>query len=272
MSGPRPDDAAGAGGPREAEDDGRPARSWRWGQLSGGQGLGIVVIAAALGALVSVATKHEPGPLLGGFVVAGSLIAVLAVRPRSAYLMIPVPALCYLVSALAAGLARNHSASSSSALTVNAAQWIANGFLTMAAATVVAIVITAGRWFWARRARGAQAGPRPQAVPAGRGAPPLATPEGLVRLVGLVRLEGAMRLKGAVRLMGRGMPGRTRGRGRPPRAGASRGGPMNAGTVIWVTGTSPVTSVAGVTRVMRAGGTTGSGGRRGRRRSARPAI
>ncbi|HEY1672799.1 MAG TPA: DUF6542 domain-containing protein [Streptosporangiaceae bacterium] len=171
MSGPRPDEAAGAGGPRETEDDGRPARSWRWGQLSGGQGLGIVVIAAGLGALVSVATKHEPGTLLGGFVVAGSLGAVLAVRQRSAYLMIPVPVLCYLVFALAAGLARSQSAPSSSALTVNAAQWIANGFLTMAAATVVAIVITAGRWFWARQARGAEADPRPQAGPAGRGRP-----------------------------------------------------------------------------------------------------
>jgi hypothetical protein len=172
MSGPRQDEAAE--GPREAQDDGRPARSWRWGQLSGGQGLGIVVIAAALGALVSVATKHEPGTLLGGFVVAGSLGAVLAVRQRSAYLMIPVPVLCYLVFALAAGLARNQSGPSSSALTVNAAQWIANGFLTMAAATVVAIVITAGRWFWARRAREArraEAGLRSQASPAGRRRP-----------------------------------------------------------------------------------------------------
>ncbi len=168
MSGPRPDEAAD---PREAEGDGRPARSWRWGQLSGGLGLGIVVIAAVLGALVSVATKHEPGPLLGGFVVAGSLGAVLAVRQRSAYLMIPVPVLCYLVFALATGLARNHSAPNSSALTVNAAQWIANGFLTMAAATVVAIVVTAGRWLWARRARGAEAGPRPQTGPAGRRRP-----------------------------------------------------------------------------------------------------
>ena len=158
MSGPRQDEAADAGGPREAPDDGRPAQSWRWGELSGGLGLGIVVIVAAVGAVVSVVTKHEPGTLLGGFVVAGALAAALAVRQRSAYLMIPVPVLCYLIFALAAGLALNQTAPSSSALTVNAAQWIANGFLTMAAATVVAIVITASRWLWARRTRGAQAG------------------------------------------------------------------------------------------------------------------
>jgi hypothetical protein len=149
--------------------------------MSGGQGMGIVVIAAALGALVTLATKHEPGSLLGGFVVAGSLAAGVAVRPRSAYLMIPVPALSYLVFALAAGLVRNQTSPSSSGLTVSAAQWVANGFLTMAAATVVAILITAGRWFWARRAHGAEAGRaeagraeagrRPQAGSAGRGRP-----------------------------------------------------------------------------------------------------
>jgi hypothetical protein len=158
MSGPRQDEAADAGGPREVPDDGRPAQSWRWGELSGGLGLGIVVIVTAVGAVVSVVTKHEPGTLLGGFVVAGALAAALAVRQRSAYLMIPVPVLCYLIFALATGLALNQTAPSSSALTVNAAQWIANGFLTMAAATVVAIVITASRWLWARRTRGAQAG------------------------------------------------------------------------------------------------------------------
>ena len=100
---------------------------------------------------------------------------MLAVRQRSAYLMIPVPVLCYLVFALAAGLARNQSAPSSSALTVNAAQWIANGFLTMAAATVVAIVITAGRWFWARRARGGRGRPAPAGRP---GWPPAARSPG----------------------------------------------------------------------------------------------
>src|ERR1700679_984925 len=134
-SGPRPDEAAGPRMPREAAGDDEPARSWRWGELSGGLGLGIVVIVAALGAVVSIVTKHEPGTLLGGFVVAGTLAAALAVRPRSAYLMIPVPVLCYLIFALGAGLALNETSPSSSALTVTAAQWIANGFLTMAAAT-----------------------------------------------------------------------------------------------------------------------------------------
>jgi hypothetical protein len=147
---------------REPESDqaAGSARSWRWGQWSGGPGTGIVVIAAVLGALVTVATKHDPGTLLGAFVLAGSVAAGFAVRPRSVYLLIPVPVLCYLVFALAAGLVRDHATSSTSGLTVNAAQWIANGFLAMAAATVVLALITGGRWLWARRTGQAGAGAR----------------------------------------------------------------------------------------------------------------
>jgi hypothetical protein len=126
--------------------------------MSGIQGVGIVVIAAALGALVTVATKHDPGTLLGGFVVAGTLAAGFAVRPRSAYVLIPIPVLCYLIFGLAAGLGREEVNSTTSGLTVDAAQWIANGFLTMAAATVVAAFITLGRWLWARHTTPAEAG------------------------------------------------------------------------------------------------------------------
>jgi hypothetical protein len=128
--------------------------------MSGLQGTGILVVAAALGALVTVATKHDPGPLLGGFVVAGTLAAGFAVRPRSAYVLIPIPVLCYLIFALAAGLGREELNSSTSGLTVDAAQWIANGFLTMAGATVLAVLITLGRRLWARHASPAGAGAR----------------------------------------------------------------------------------------------------------------
>ena len=142
--------------------------------MSGAQGTGIVVVAAALGAIVSVATKHEPGSLLGGFVVAGALAAGFAVRQRSAYLLIPVPALSYVVFALAVGLLRDQSTSSSTGLTVNAAQWVANGFLTMAAATVVAAAITAGRWLLAHYAGAAGVGARgvPDGRPGPEGRPP----------------------------------------------------------------------------------------------------
>jgi hypothetical protein len=153
---------AGRDRPDDDEPGASPARTWRWGRMSGLQGTGILVIAAALGALVTVATKHDPGPLLGGFVVAGTLAAGFAVRPRSAYALIPLPVLCYLIFALAAGLGREELNSSTSGLTVDAAQWIANGFLTMAGATILAILITLGRWLWARHASPAETRQAPE--------------------------------------------------------------------------------------------------------------
>jgi hypothetical protein len=137
---------------RRADPDVLPVSSWRWGELSGGRGTLIVVAAAILGAIVTVVTKRDPGSLLGWLVVAGTAIAGFAVRPRSAYLLVPVPALAYVVFGLAAGFIRHQSDPSSAGLAVNAAQWIANGFLIMAAATVLAVVIALGRWLLDRRA------------------------------------------------------------------------------------------------------------------------
>ena len=131
--------------------------------------MAIVAIATLVGAIVTVVTKRDPGTVLGGFVILGTLAAGFAVRQRSAYLLIPVPVLCYLIFALATGLVRHHDITSSSGLTVDAAQWIANGFMTMAAATVVAVVIWAARWFWAWHTnRAGVSGRSPAASPAAR--------------------------------------------------------------------------------------------------------
>ena len=155
---------------RRAGPDPQPAPSWRWGELSGGRGVLVVVAAAVLGAIATVVAKRDPGSPLGWFIVAGTLIAGLAVRPRSAYLLIPVPALAYVVFGLAAGLIRHQSDPSSTGLAVSAAQWVANGFLTMAAATVLASVIALGRWYLAHRAAASPAGRR-RAGSGGRRAP-----------------------------------------------------------------------------------------------------
>ncbi len=145
---------------QRADRDTAPAFSWRWGELSGGRGTLIVVAAAVLGAIVTVVTKRDPGSLLGWLIVAGTAIAGFAVRPRSAYLLVPVPALAYVVFGLAAGYIRHQSDPSSAGLAVDAAQWIANGFLTMAVATVLAVVIALGRWLLDRRAAPATGRPR----------------------------------------------------------------------------------------------------------------
>ena len=125
--------------------------------MPGGRGALIVIAAAVIGTAATVETHRGPGYLLGGFVVAGTLAAALAVRPRAVYLLIPVPALAYIMGAVTAGMIHQQSASpGSSGLTVSAAQWIADGFVAMTAATVLAAAITVIRWLLNRSARPAR--------------------------------------------------------------------------------------------------------------------
>ncbi len=113
-------------------------------------------------------TRSVPGFLLGFFVVAGTVTASLAVRPRAGRLIFPVPVLSYLAAALLSGIVFDRSADSSkTALAIGAAQWIADGFFAMALATALAVVITAARWFLWRRGRPITGDPGWPAPPAG---------------------------------------------------------------------------------------------------------
>jgi hypothetical protein len=115
-----------------------------------------------LGALLTIISGSQPGRLLGAFVIAATAVAVFAVAPRAAYMVIPVPALAYVAAAIAAGLIAGSAAGTSrSALAISAVQWVANGFLAMVAATILAVVAAVGRWLvarhglrWPRRSRG----------------------------------------------------------------------------------------------------------------------
>jgi hypothetical protein len=133
-----------------------PGSTWRrWGSLPGRTGVLIVTVGAVLGGLVTALTGSAPGLALGVFVIGGTAAAVLAVRPRAVYLVIPVPALCYMAAATVAGLieinARGIGASSTT-LAVSAAQWMASGFPAMIAATVLAVAAAAARWPFRRPA------------------------------------------------------------------------------------------------------------------------
>jgi hypothetical protein len=147
--------------PREAR--GRrntPRGRGGWGALQGGLGVCIIVASAALGTIATMVTRREPGLLLGLFVIAGTVAAALAVRPRTGRMILPVPVLAYLVGALTSGIVFNRSAGSSgTALAIGAAQWIANGFFAMVLATVLAASITAARWYLWRRRRPASREP-----------------------------------------------------------------------------------------------------------------
>ena len=136
--------------------------------LQGGLGVCIIVASAAVGAIVTMVTRSTPGFLLGFFVVAGTVTASLAVRPRGGWMIFPVPVLSYLVAALLSGIVFDRSADSSkTALAIGAAQWIADGFFAMALATALAVVITAARWFLWRRGRPTTGDPGWPVPPAG---------------------------------------------------------------------------------------------------------
>ena len=131
-----------------------PPRPRLWGGLPKGIGVCIIIGFAALGALATAGTRTEPGFLLGAFLVVGTLIAGLAVQPRGVYLIIPAPALCYVVAAVMAGLIHDQSTDGSQAvLAVNGTTWIASGFFAMCIATVLAILLTIMRWFTQGRRR-----------------------------------------------------------------------------------------------------------------------
>jgi hypothetical protein len=121
----------------------------RWGSLPGRTGILIVIAGAAIGGVVTLATGSAPGLALGVFVIGGTAAAVLAVRPRAVYQIIPVPALSYMVAATAAGLVEIKGQAAGASLTtlvVGAAQWMASGFLAMATATLLAVATAAARW------------------------------------------------------------------------------------------------------------------------------
>jgi hypothetical protein len=162
---------------REPRGSRRSSRLGRWGSLRGGAGVGIIAGSAVLGAGITIATRAQPGRVLGGCIVAGTVAAALTVRPRSGRLIFPVPSLSYLIAALVAGIVYNRSTSKTE-LALGATQWIADGFFLMALATVLAIVITTSRWYLGWRGRRSQPAPDRYAAPRPSGPQPGSRPQG----------------------------------------------------------------------------------------------
>ena len=209
-----PDVPRDSRGPGNSSGPRRPGGLGRWGALQGGLGVCIIVASAAIGATVTMVARSAPGFLLGLFVVAGTVAAALAVRPRTGWMIFPVPVLSYLVAALTSGVVFDRSVdSSNTALAVAAAQWVADGFFAMALATVLAVAIIAARWFLWRRRRPTPRDPAGRSAPLGR-APAGRAPAGPERS----RLgRDAMAYRGR-----RGQPGRPRRNPDPLRASRVR--------------------------------------------------
>jgi hypothetical protein len=122
-----------------------------WGGYPIWAGVLTVLAAALLGAAFTVAVHRDPGRPLGIFLVVGTLAAGTSVRARSAYTIIPIPALAYVVAAAFAGYIHDRTIDTSrTALTLSGVQWIASGFIAMSAATALAMVLALARWLLER--------------------------------------------------------------------------------------------------------------------------
>jgi hypothetical protein len=114
-----------------------------------------VIGGALLGALVTIFLGREPGFALGLLVFLATVVAVFVVRPKAAYLVIPVPALAYVAAAVLTGYLHDRGTDTShTALAISAVQWIADGFVAMAASTALATLVAATRWLVSNRRTG----------------------------------------------------------------------------------------------------------------------
>jgi hypothetical protein len=141
-----------AGGGKSGAGRPAPGRAphW-WGSRPGRLGVLLVIAGTLAGLLGTVLAGSEPGFALGAGLIVGTVAGAVAVRPRSTFVIIPVPALAYVVAATVAGFIHDHAIDTSrTALAVGLTQWIAGGFLIMIAATLLAIAIAAIRWLGSR--------------------------------------------------------------------------------------------------------------------------
>jgi len=112
----------------------------------------VVAAAALIGALLSLAAGQEPGNLLGFFIIVGSIVAVLGIRRGVIYLVFPMPALTFFVTAILVGKVHDAKLSSSTAgLGAGFLQWVAGIFDPAVLATVLVVLIGGGRWLLGRQ-------------------------------------------------------------------------------------------------------------------------
>ena len=186
---------------------GRLSRIWE-GSLRGSLGVCVIVGSAVIGTVATIVTKAQPGSVLGLFVLAGTVAAALTVQPRTGRLIFPVPALSYLIAALAAGVVYDRAADKTQ-IAVGAAQWIASGFFVMVLSTLLAVALTTVRWYmWRRDQRGPAAPDRPATAPRPPAGPPRrpGTPPGAPRGTQPGAPSGRRERRGA----GISVPGRAR--------------------------------------------------------------
>ena len=121
---------------------------FRWvGRLPGRRAALVLLGFVLVGMIGTVVTNHDPGGLLGFMLIAGSVVTAAAVQRRAVYKLIPLPAICYLGAAILTGAYHDRSIDTSKTeLGLSFLQWLANGFFSVSAATILVLLIAGGRW------------------------------------------------------------------------------------------------------------------------------
>jgi hypothetical protein len=110
------------------------------------------MVGAGVGAFATIVTAGEPGTLLGVILIAGAVAGVLSVQPKAAYRLVPVPALAGFAAVLLAGVVHDRAVDNSrTQVALNALGWMSGGFVSIAAATVVTLVVAVARFAWHAR-------------------------------------------------------------------------------------------------------------------------
>jgi hypothetical protein len=143
----------GGAGPATNPDELRAGPMLRWiGRFSVKRALTVYFVIAVLGAVATLVTNKDPGGLLGNTIVVGAVIAALTIRRRALYLLIPLPALTYLVLAVLTGLVHDNAADTSTTqLALNFLQWIGNGFFSLCVGTILVLLIFGARLLASRQ-------------------------------------------------------------------------------------------------------------------------
>ncbi|HLH83606.1 MAG TPA: DUF6542 domain-containing protein [Trebonia sp.] len=121
------------------------------GRLSTRTACCVLLAATLLGVAGTVATKSEPGFLLGFLVLVGSVIATLGIWRGALYMVFPLPALANFIGAVVTGAIHDRGIDTSKTeLGASFLQWIANVFFWMCAATILVVVVACARWLLGR--------------------------------------------------------------------------------------------------------------------------
>lgn len=124
----------------------------RWvGTWSGRRAVLVLFGAALLGLIGTVLIGHDPGFLIGFFLLIGSVAAAIGAQ-RRVYQLIPLPALSYFVVTTIAGYMHDRSVlNGAKEWATNFLTWIGSAFLALVWATVLVAVIAIARWVIDRR-------------------------------------------------------------------------------------------------------------------------